>query len=134
MRRAWLLLAVAAGVILAGAALLAATWHLSYGHGLYCSLGIASTVGCDASPPGAAGRVAASVVILATIPALAAVFAMLTGLHLRGHLRASEERMKRHLEDRLAEHHKNLTVRPAQRKPAKPNGSGERLARPEERM
>jgi hypothetical protein len=123
VKRAIVLLAAAAAVMAAEADLLAATWHVTYGHGLFCVLGIASTVGCDAQPPGVAGRLAAVVVILTCIPILGAVFAWLTGKHaarhaaakVREHLGATEKRiaeeadkrhviMQRHIERVVAGH------------------------------
>lgn len=80
MKRAILLLAAAAVVVAAGGWALAVTWHLGFGTGLYCSVGTASTVGCNPALS-AAGQVAAVVVMLAAIPLLAAVFARLTGHH-----------------------------------------------------
>lgn len=76
MRRALILLAAAAGAVTGGGWLLAVTWHLSYAHGLYCSLGTASTTGCDVSAPGPAGWLAGGAVIVMAIPLLAAVFAL----------------------------------------------------------
>jgi hypothetical protein len=131
VKRAFIMLGTAAAIVAAGGWALAVTWHLSYGRGLYCALGTATTVGCDATPSSTAGRAASAAVMLTTIPLLAAVFALLTGLHLRGHIRDSEERMKRHLEERLAEHHKSLAVVPPVRKPK--NGSSERMATRAER-
>lgn len=118
MRRPWVLVAVAAAVVAAGGWLLGVTWHLPYGTGLYCSVGTASTVGCDTGLS-AAGQVAAVVVMLAAIPVLAAVFAWATGKHaashVRQHLAEAEKRiaadadhrhviMQRHVERLLAGH------------------------------
>ena len=102
-RRGVILIAVAAVVIALDGWLLAVTWHLPFGTGLYCSAGTASTVGCSPSLSGAA-QVAATVAILTSVPLLAAVFAMLTGLHLRRHVAESETRIKAHLEERLRHH------------------------------
>ena len=92
-----MLLAAAAGAVAAGGAVIAATWHLSFGHGLYCSLGVATTVGCDVQPPGTAGRVAAAAVMLTTIPLLAAAFGQIhldrVRAHLDRHHRAIHERL-----------------------------------------
>jgi hypothetical protein len=103
MKRLAALLIAAAAVMAAEASLIAATWHITYGHGLFCVLGIASTVGCDAQPPGVAGRLAAVVVILTCIPLLGAVFAWLTGKHAAHHAAA---KVKEHLgavEKRIAD-------------------------------
>lgn len=96
MKRLIALLIAAAAVMAAEASLVAATWHITYGHGLYCVLGVASTVGCDAQPPGVAGRLAAVAVILTCIPLLAAVFSWLTGKHAGRHAAA---KVKEHLAD-----------------------------------
>ena len=97
MRSALLLFAAAALVITGGGWLLAATWHLDYGRGLFCSLGVASTTGCDAVPGDAGGRAATSLLILTAIPLLAAAFGQ---LHL--------DRVRLHVDRRLAEHHRSL--------------------------
>jgi phosphate/sulfate permease len=132
VKRALVLAAAAVAIIAADGWLIAATWHLPYGTGAYCSIGTGTTVGCNPALSTAA-QIAAVVVMITSIPLLAALFALLTGFHLRGHIRDSEERMKRHLEERLAEHHKGLAVVSPPRRAAKPNGSSERLATPEER-
>jgi hypothetical protein len=80
MKRTIVLLAAAAAVVAAGGLALAVTWHLAFGTGLYCSVGTATTVGCDPSLS-AAGQVAVVLVMLVAIPLLAAVFARLTGHH-----------------------------------------------------
>jgi Ion channel len=89
MRRPAALVAAAAGCVIAGGALISSSWHLSWWHGLYCSLGTATTVGCDATPPGPAGWIAASLVMLTAIPLLAAAFSSL-------HLDRMDERLRRH--------------------------------------
>jgi hypothetical protein len=123
VKRAGILLAVAAGFVAGGGWLLAVTWHLPYGRGLYCAIGTATTVGCDASPGSTAARVAAAAVMLTTIPVLAACFALVTGHHaskrIRGHLAGAEQRiaveadrrhtiMTRHVERLLAGHAADL--------------------------
>jgi hypothetical protein len=106
MKRAILLLAAAAVVVAAGGWALAATWHLGFGTGLYCSVGTASTVGCNPSLS-AAGQVAAVVVMLAAIPLLAAVFARLTGHHaskrVAGQVAAQVHERVSAIEKRIAE-------------------------------
>lgn len=73
-RRVLLLLAAAAACVAGGGWLLAVTWHLSLGTGLYCAVGHAATVGCNPALDGAA-QVASVLVMLTAIPLLAAVFA-----------------------------------------------------------
>ncbi len=118
MKRVIALLAAAAAVVAAGGWALAVTWHLSLGTGLYCSVGTATTVGCNPLL-GAAGQVTVVVVMLVAIPILAAVFAWLTGRHAAGHVRehlaAAEKRiaeeadrrhviMQRHIERVVSGH------------------------------
>jgi hypothetical protein len=79
MSRAWVLLAAAGADIIAGGVAIAATWHLSFWHGLYCSIGTASTVGCDTAPRTGLGQAVAVGIMLTAVPLLAAVF---TQLHL----------------------------------------------------
>jgi voltage-gated potassium channel len=75
-----LLLAVAAGCVLVGAALFSATQHIPFTTGLYWAVTTATTVGYgDVTPKPGIGRVIASGVMLTTIPLLASVFALATG-------------------------------------------------------
>lgn len=75
------LLGAAAVAIVIGAILFALTQDVSFGTGLYWAIVTAGTVGYgDVTPDNAGGRVVAIVVILTTIPLLAAVFALVTGL------------------------------------------------------
>lgn len=103
MKRAALLIAAAVAVIAACGWLLSAAWHLTYGHGLYCAIGVASTVGCDAEPRSGAGRLVAVVVILVTVPTLAAVFAWLTGHHAGSKAAAKVHEQVKAAEKRIAE-------------------------------
>ena len=74
------LLASAAGCVLAGAAAFAATQGRPFSTGLYWAITTATTVGYgDVTPKTAAGRVIASLVMLTTIPLLASVFALASG-------------------------------------------------------
>lgn len=75
-----ILLASAAGCVLVGGALFAATQHLPVTTGWYWAITTATTVGYgDVTPKNAAGRVIASLTMLTTIPLLASVFALATG-------------------------------------------------------
>jgi voltage-gated potassium channel len=75
-----ILLASAAGCVLAGAAAFAATQQLPFSTGLYWAITTATTVGYgDVTPRNAIGRVIASLVMLTTIPLLASVFALASG-------------------------------------------------------
>jgi voltage-gated potassium channel len=75
-----LLLAADVVCTLVGGALFAVTQHLPVTTGWYWAVTTATTVGYgDVTPHNASGRVVASLVMLTTIPLLAAVFALLTG-------------------------------------------------------
>jgi voltage-gated potassium channel len=75
-----ILLTAAAACVLGGGALFAATQNYPFTTGLYWAITTATTVGYgDVTPHNPAGRLLASVVMLTTIPLLAAVFALLTG-------------------------------------------------------
>jgi hypothetical protein len=130
------LAASAAACVIAGGALLAVTEHQPFGSSLCTSLATATTSGCPSPAPVAAQLVSAGLMLLA-IPLLGALFGRLTAGHtsrkVHEHVAASEKRIKAHLEERLAEHHKGLAVVSPARRAAKPNGSSERLATPEER-
>jgi hypothetical protein len=91
MKRAVVLLTLAAVAVLIDGVAIAATWHIGFGHALYCSLGNATTDGCDASPRSTSGRIAAMAVWLTAIPLVAAAFASL-------HLDRIEDRLRRHHE------------------------------------
>lgn len=77
MKRALYLIAAAAGCVAAGGGVLASAMHLSYGRGVYCALGTAATVGCDATPATTTARVASAAVIVVCIPLLAAAYGSL---------------------------------------------------------
>jgi hypothetical protein len=128
--------ASAAACVIAGGILLALTEHQPIGSSMCTSLATATTSGCPSSAPVAAQAVSAGLMLLA-IPLLGALFGRLTAGHtsrkVHEHVAASEKRIKQHIEDRLAEHHKGLAVVSPARRAAKPNGSSERLATPEER-
>lgn len=102
MKRVIALLATAAAVVAAGGWALAATWHLSLGTGLYCSVGTATTVGCNPLLS-AAGQVTVVVVMLVAIPILAAVFASLTGHHASSRVAAQVHERVAAIEKRIAE-------------------------------
>lgn len=74
------LLATAVACVLVGAWLFALTQHFAFTTGLYWAITTATTVGYgDITPHNASGRLVASLVMLTTIPLLAAVFALVTG-------------------------------------------------------
>src|SRR5271154_1662349 len=74
------LLGSVAAVVLLGAGLFALAEDLPYTTGLYWAVTTATTVGYgDVTPHNPAGRLLASLVMLTTIPMLAAAFALLSG-------------------------------------------------------
>jgi hypothetical protein len=129
------LLVIAAALVLdAGLGVAyAAAMHISVWLGLYNALANAVTLGGDVAPVGFWAHLVNAGECFTVIPLFAAALSFftsgLTGLHIQ----ASEGRLKTHLEQRLAEHHKGLAVVSPPRRAAKPNGSSERLATPEER-
>jgi voltage-gated potassium channel len=95
--KAFALLAAAVVILLVGAALFSLTQHISIGVALYWAITTATTVGYgDVTPHNTAGRIIASCVMLTTIPLVAAVFAMVAGEAVAGHIRRFLE-----MEDRL---------------------------------
>jgi voltage-gated potassium channel len=79
-RNILLLLLADVACSLVGGAVFAVTQHLPVTTGWYWAVTTATTVGYgDVTPHNASGRVVASLVMLTTIPLLAAVFALLTG-------------------------------------------------------
>ena len=74
-------LAAAAAVVGAWAVVFAQAEHLSWFHGLYCSVGIASTNGCDFLPRDTSDQAVTVAVILTAVPVLGTVFARLTAHH-----------------------------------------------------
>ncbi len=79
-RHGFLLVGAAACCVLIGGLVYAATEHIPVTSGWYWAVETATTVGYgDVNPTNGAGRVVAIVVMLTTIPLLAAAFALLTG-------------------------------------------------------
>jgi voltage-gated potassium channel len=79
-RHALFFVAGVVGCVLVGGAVFAATQHLPISSGWYWALETATTVGYgDVTPHNASGRIVASLVMLTTIPMLAAAFALVTG-------------------------------------------------------
>lgn len=79
-RNVLVLLGSVAAVVLLGGGLFALAENLPFSTGLYWALTTATTVGYgDVTPHNPAGRLLASVVMLTTIPMLAAAFALVSG-------------------------------------------------------
>ena len=86
--RVRVLIAVAISVMLAGAVLFSAVDHVSLGIALYWVITTATTVGYgDVTPHNTASRIIASIVMLTTIPTVAAVFALMAGASVLAHIR-----------------------------------------------
>jgi len=91
------LLSAALAILLLGALLFSLTQHVSIGVALYWAITTATTVGYgDVLPHNTVGRVIASCVMLTTIPLVGAVFAMVAGASVAGHIRRFLE-MEEHL-------------------------------------
>lgn len=89
MRRFLRLLAGAAAAMLAGAIGYAITERIDLFHGVYCSLGTATTFGCDVTPRGWA-RTVAAFLMLTALPLLGWIFSWATAEHT--HQRGREHR------------------------------------------
>jgi hypothetical protein len=111
----------------------AAAQHIAIWQGLFCALANAVTVGGTVPPTTPAGYVITATECLTVVPLFAASLSFFTSGLTAGHVAGAEERIKKHVEDKLAEHHKALSVTRPARRPPKPNASSERMAKPEER-
>jgi hypothetical protein len=109
----------------------AAAEHISVLLGLYCALANAVTLGGDVSPTNGWGYAVNTAECILIVPLFGATFSLFTSGLTQIHVRGAEKRIKQHLEQRLAEHHKSLAVVPPVRKPK--NGSSERMATRAER-
>ena len=93
------LLLTAFTILLLGALLFSLTQHVSIGVAAYWAITTATTVGYgDVLPHDTVGRIIASVVMLTTIPLVGAVFALVAGASVAGHIRRFLD-----MEDRLPE-------------------------------
>jgi voltage-gated potassium channel len=82
------LVGVAILIMVIGAAAFSLTEHITFALALYWAVTSATTVGYgDVTPHSTAGHIVASVVMLTTIPILAAVFALFTGAAALAHIR-----------------------------------------------
>jgi hypothetical protein len=98
VRRAAALIAAAAGWTCVCGWLFSATQHTGLIAGLYWAVTTATTVGYgDETVHGTGGQLLAIAVMLTDIPLLATGFAQLAALHIR-----------RHVDQRLREHHKAI--------------------------
>jgi voltage-gated potassium channel len=104
--RGALITVAAAGILdVAGGLAFAAAEHIPYVTGLYWALTTATTVGYgDVIPHKAAGHLIAVAVMLTVIPLFGATFSLFTSGMTAGHIRASEARIKAHVEERLKHH------------------------------
>jgi len=83
----------------------AAADHVGTWDGLYFSLTTGTTVGYgDITPHGWAAHVLAVVMMLVAIPLFGASFSLFTSGLTSGHVAASEDRLKAHVEARLRHH------------------------------
>lgn len=96
MRKAAAVIAVAAGLDVAGGLAFAATNHEPAATGLYWAVTTATTVGYgDITPHGTASRIIATAVMLTVIPLFAATFSLvtteLTAVHVRSEGQATRD-------------------------------------------
>lgn len=101
--------AAAALLDIAGGLLFAAAEHIPATGGLYWAVATATTVGYgDVTPRTPFGRLIAVMVMLTVIPLFGATFSLFTAgittTRVKEHVNGSEQRIKRHLEDRLKHH------------------------------
>jgi hypothetical protein len=114
MNRAIIYIGLAAAAIAAGGGFLARTMHLPYGHAVYCAIGTAATVGCDAAPADGGARLASSAVIVVCVPLFALAYGSLSSAHLRKHMglhmRATVKQVKDELASSVTEMQKHVTA------------------------
>lgn len=79
-----------------------AAMHIPVALGLYNSLANAVTLGGDVAPVGVWAHVINSLECISVVPLFAATFSLFTSGLTAGHVRQSEQRIKQHVEDRLA--------------------------------
>jgi hypothetical protein len=97
---------IAAAVVLDAAlgVLFSAAERIPVAHGLYCGLANAVTVGCDIAPRTVAGYVISAIECALIVPLFAATFSLFTSGLTAGHVAASEDRIKRHVNGALRHH------------------------------
>jgi hypothetical protein len=87
-----------------GLAYAAVTPHLAWWHGLYCALANSVTDGGDISPANGAGYAIQALEFVLAVPLYSAGFSLFTAAVTAWHVRDSEQRIKRHIEQRLEDH------------------------------
>jgi len=95
------LMGAALASLVAGAALITSFWDLPMWQGLYCSIGLATTEGCNYSPTSRPAQIVAVGLMIVTIPLLAATFGLLQNIHLHKKINKSIDR-------KLAAHHEAI--------------------------
>jgi hypothetical protein len=100
------LIAAAFIALILGAIMIQTSWHLPFWQGSYCSIGLATTEGCNYSPVTKVAQIVAVILMIVTIPLLASVFALLQNLHLHKHLSNS---MDKKLDDKFETHRQEMT-------------------------
>jgi hypothetical protein len=90
----------------------AAAQHIAWWLGLYCALANAVTVGGTVVPSTPAGYAVTAAECALVVPLFAATFSLFTSSLSAVHVRLAEAKIKAHLEDRLAAHHKAIAAGP----------------------
>jgi len=106
---ACLTIALAAAIDVLGGLAFAAAEHISDGRALYFAVTTATTAGYgDIIPRTTAGHWIATGLVLTAVPLFSATFSLatasLTASQVKWHIQGTEERLKRHVDDRLRRH------------------------------
>jgi Ion channel len=101
VRRSVILLLLAVTTVSIGALFVSRTWHISLWNSLYCSIGTASTVGCNTTPSSSAGQLIAMLIILIAVPLMASAFAIIQNIHLH-------KKIDKSIDSKLSDHHQAM--------------------------
>jgi phosphate/sulfate permease len=109
MKKILAVLFAAIGSVFLGGLVIELVWKIPFFAGLYCSLGLASTEGCTQTASTGTEQIITVLIMLISIPLLAAAFSLMTSAHIRKHVnRHTDEKIAEHnqqINDKLDEHH-----------------------------